>query len=64
MYRKDPMWANGLISAAQNVVAGVKQLVISANGVVNGEADQEELVAAAKMVAAATAQVNRRSQYI
>jgi talin len=49
------LWAKGLVSAAQNVVAGVKQLVISANGVVSGEADQDELVAAAKMVAAATA---------
>jgi len=57
MYRKDPMWANGLISAAQQVAGAVQQLVISANKAVTGEAEEEELVAAAKGVASATAQL-------
>jgi talin len=57
MYRKDPMWSNGLISAAQNVVGSVKQLVENANEVAQGEGGEEHLIAASKMVAAATAQL-------
>src|SRR5262249_15249557 len=57
LYRRDPLWANGLISAAQQVAGSVQQLVISANKAVQGDAEEEELVAAARMVAGATAQL-------
>eukprot|EP00029_Vermamoeba_vermiformis_P010761 TRINITY_DN573_c0_g1_i1.p1 TRINITY_DN573_c0_g1~~TRINITY_DN573_c0_g1_i1.p1 ORF type:complete len:2463 (-),score=953.41 TRINITY_DN573_c0_g1_i1:48-7436(-) len=54
-YRNDPTWANGLISAAKNVAGGVKMLVQASNSAVQGKAEEEHLVAAARAVAAATA---------
>eukprot|EP01118_Nematostelium_gracile_P015987 TRINITY_DN6528_c0_g2_i1.p1 TRINITY_DN6528_c0_g2~~TRINITY_DN6528_c0_g2_i1.p1 ORF type:complete len:505 (+),score=186.44 TRINITY_DN6528_c0_g2_i1:137-1516(+) len=53
MYRRDPTWAKGLISAAQSVAYAVKELVRSSS---QGSAE-EELVATAKGVAAATARL-------
>jgi len=43
--------------SAQNVVGSVKQLVENANEVAQGEGGEEHLIAASKMVAAATAQL-------
>lgn len=40
-YMADPTWANGLISAAQNVAGAVSQLVKSANESVEGKAQEE-----------------------
>lgn len=57
VYRKDPMWANGLISAAKQVAGVTQQLVNSANKAVEGKAQEEELIAVARMVAASTAQL-------
>ncbi len=54
-YRNDPTWANGLISAAKNVAGGVKMLVQASNAAVQGKAQEEHLVAAARAVASATA---------
>eukprot|EP01128_Nolandella_sp_AFSM9_P012687 TRINITY_DN951_c0_g2_i2.p1 TRINITY_DN951_c0_g2~~TRINITY_DN951_c0_g2_i2.p1 ORF type:complete len:2415 (-),score=843.80 TRINITY_DN951_c0_g2_i2:361-7515(-) len=54
-YMSDPTWANGLISAAQNVAGAVSQLVKAANESVEGKAQEEALVASAKAVATATA---------
>jgi len=54
-YQNDPTWANGLISAAQQVAAAVQQLVKAANAVVRGEQGEEALVACAMAVAQATA---------
>jgi len=55
-YMADPTWANGLISAAQNVAGSVSQLVKSANESIQGKAQSEEaLVNSAKAVATATA---------
>jgi len=54
-YHSDPMWAQGLVSAAQSVAAAVHQLVKSANGAVDGSAEEEALVASARNVATATA---------
>eukprot|EP00727_Mastigamoeba_balamuthi_P000217 m51a1_g10192 hypothetical protein (1719) ;mRNA; r:16827-23324 len=51
-YRSDPLWSNGLISAAQGVVASVQSLVGSAN---RPKPDEEELVVTARNVASATA---------
>lgn len=42
-YMADPTWANGLISAAQNVAGAVSQLVKSANESVEGKAQEEGL---------------------
>jgi hypothetical protein len=36
-YRRDPMWANGLISAARSVSESTHQLVFSANKAVQGK---------------------------
>eukprot|EP01129_Flabellula_baltica_P008869 TRINITY_DN3549_c0_g2_i1.p1 TRINITY_DN3549_c0_g2~~TRINITY_DN3549_c0_g2_i1.p1 ORF type:complete len:2490 (-),score=653.15 TRINITY_DN3549_c0_g2_i1:73-6657(-) len=54
-YQNDPTWANGLISAAQAVAGAVQQLVKSCNSAVQGEAEEEALVATARAVASATA---------
>jgi len=56
-YRRDPTWARGLISAAQSVAGAVQTLVKSANDATVNQADEEQLVASAKGVAAATARL-------
>jgi talin len=64
MYRSDPAWANGLISAAQSVGGTTMDLVTSANGFVQETDgyDEEYLVASAKAVAAATARLMAASR--
>jgi len=57
VYRRDPAWAKGLISAAQSVAGTVKDLVTAANSAAKGKAEEEALVASAKGVAAATARL-------
>eukprot|EP01117_Protostelium_nocturnum_P013126 TRINITY_DN487_c0_g1_i1.p1 TRINITY_DN487_c0_g1~~TRINITY_DN487_c0_g1_i1.p1 ORF type:complete len:2445 (+),score=1078.48 TRINITY_DN487_c0_g1_i1:119-7453(+) len=57
VYKADPMWANGLISAAKQVAGATQQLVRSANDAVNGTGREEELEAVAKLVSSATAQL-------
>jgi len=59
LYKKDPTWANGLISAAQAVSATTQQLVIIANNAAQHKegGDDNHLVAAARSVAASTAQL-------
>eukprot|EP01123_Difflugia_compressa_P001775 TRINITY_DN1222_c0_g1_i1.p1 TRINITY_DN1222_c0_g1~~TRINITY_DN1222_c0_g1_i1.p1 ORF type:complete len:618 (-),score=170.07 TRINITY_DN1222_c0_g1_i1:227-1915(-) len=54
-YHADPAWANGLISAAQEVAGAVQHLVKAANDSVDGKAQEEALVSTARAVAAATA---------
>lgn len=54
-YHADPVWANGLISAARNVVATTQYLVTTSNAAANGQAGEETLVASARAVGAATA---------
>jgi talin len=54
-YRNDPAWANGLISASHSVADSVQSLVKAANKAATGMADEEELVATARAVAASTA---------
>jgi len=54
-YRNDPTWANGLISASHGVADSVQSLVKAANKAATGNPDEEELVATARGVAAATA---------
>lgn len=50
-YRADPTWANGLISASNQVASGVGRLVAAIEKASRGELDEEELVANAKHVA-------------
>eukprot|EP01133_Synstelium_polycarpum_P004292 gene4292-5011_t len=57
LYRRDPTWARGLISAAQAVAGSVQTLVGSANDSTQGKAEEETLVASARGVAAATARL-------
>jgi len=54
-YQNDPTWANGLISAAQQVAAAVQQLVRAANATILGEAGEEAIIASSRAVAQATA---------
>jgi len=54
-YQADATWANGLISAAQNVAHSVQTLVKNANDSVQGKVAEEALVASARSVAQATA---------
>ena len=46
MYRKDPTWAQGLISAAKAVAAATSQLIETANKAVHGEIEGEAVIAA------------------
>jgi talin len=57
VYKKDPAWAKGLISAAKSVAGSVQLLVDAANNAAQGKAKESELVAAARGVAAATARL-------
>ncbi len=57
LYRRDPAWAKGLISASQAVAGSVKSLVTAANASTQSKVPEEELIASAKGVAAATARL-------
>ncbi|XP_047990893.1 huntingtin-interacting protein 1 isoform X4 [Leguminivora glycinivorella] len=57
MYRRNPQWSEGLISAAKAVVFAAKLLVTSADEAVNAEGRVEGVSAAAHEVAASTAQL-------
>jgi hypothetical protein len=56
-YRKDSIFAEGLISAAKGVGATIQQLVKAANSTAQGVLEEEALIAATKAVSAATAQL-------
>lgn len=53
-YKRDPAWAKGLISCAQQVAAAVSHLVHVSDQVTRGEASEEALIVASKTVAAET----------
>ncbi|KAM9970706.1 hypothetical protein ACTFIR_002570 [Dictyostelium discoideum] len=55
VYKADPTWSNGLISAAKGVGAATHRLVEAAMKSATGKAEEEELIATARSVAAATA---------
>jgi len=56
-YKRDPQWAQGLISAARTVAGSVQHLVKAANGASQGNASEEALIVAAQSVSAATTQL-------
>jgi hypothetical protein len=56
-YKKNNRWTEGLISAAKAVAVSTSLLVDTADGVLEGKRKIEELVVAAREVAAATAQL-------
>eukprot|EP01089_Gocevia_fonbrunei_P006006 TRINITY_DN1651_c0_g1_i1.p1 TRINITY_DN1651_c0_g1~~TRINITY_DN1651_c0_g1_i1.p1 ORF type:complete len:838 (+),score=273.94 TRINITY_DN1651_c0_g1_i1:86-2599(+) len=57
LYHADPIWAQGLISAARYVVATTQNLIHTADASTKGQAKEEVLIAASQSVAAATAQL-------
>jgi len=57
VYKRDPQWAQGLISAAKTVAGSVQHLVGAANDAAQGNATEEALIVAARAVAAATTQL-------
>jgi len=57
VYKRDPQWAQGLISAARTVAGAVQHLVKAANAAAQGSASEEALIVAAQAVSAATAQL-------
>ncbi|CAH2048721.1 unnamed protein product, partial [Iphiclides podalirius] len=57
MYRRNPQWSEGLISAAKAVVFAAKQLVSSADEAVRGRGRVEGVSAATHEVAGSTAQL-------
>ncbi|XP_068633552.1 huntingtin-interacting protein 1 [Battus philenor] len=57
MYRRNPQWSEGLISAAKAVVFAAKLLVSSADETVNGKGRVEGVSAAVHSVAGSTAQL-------
>jgi len=56
-YKRDPQWAQGLISAARTVAGSVQHLVKAANAAAQGNASEEALIVAAQSVSAATTQL-------
>merc|ERR1719447_1762934 len=54
---EDGQWSEGLVSAARLVAAATHNLCEAANSLVQGNASEEKLIAAAKQVSAATAQL-------
>jgi len=54
VYKRDPTWAQGLISASQEVAASVQFLVTVSDKAVKGESEEEALIVAANQVSAAT----------
>jgi len=56
-YKKDPMWADGLISAAKSIAGATQMLVKSADAVAKREAKEEEIEAVARSIGGATAQL-------
>jgi hypothetical protein len=48
-YKRDPAWAKGLISAAQQVAAAVSHLVHVGDQATKGEASEEALIVASKV---------------
>jgi hypothetical protein len=57
VYKKDPTWSQGLISAAKAVASTTAMLIETANKAVSGEIEEEAVIAASKAVAGATAQL-------
>ncbi|KAN0000816.1 hypothetical protein ACTFIZ_001260 [Dictyostelium cf. discoideum] len=61
LYRKDPTWAEGLISAAKSVAQATKALVDNANKTASGQeipgGTEEALIATSMAVTAATSQL-------
>jgi talin len=57
VYKRDPTWAQGLISAARTVAGAVQHLVKAANDAAQGNASEEALIVAAREVSASTTQL-------
>lgn len=57
LYNPDPVWSNGLISAARYVVGTTQMLVDTANKCADGSEKEEKLVASANAVSVATTQL-------
>ena len=53
----DGQWSEGLVSAAKMVASATHSLVEAANSLVQGEGEEEHLIAAAKQVSKSTAQL-------
>jgi len=56
-YRRDPAWAQGLISAAKEVASTTDQLVTDANAVVQKKVTEDHIIQSAKDVAGSTARL-------
>eukprot|EP01125_Pyxidicula_operculata_P002906 TRINITY_DN1284_c0_g1_i1.p1 TRINITY_DN1284_c0_g1~~TRINITY_DN1284_c0_g1_i1.p1 ORF type:complete len:265 (+),score=99.64 TRINITY_DN1284_c0_g1_i1:527-1321(+) len=56
-YHSDPMWTEGLISAAKGVAEATRHLVQFSNKAAQGQIDDTALIAASKSVSASTAQL-------
>merc|ERR1719233_1377318 len=54
---EDGQWSEGLVSAAKMVASATHSLVEAANSLVQGEGEEEHLIAAAKQVSKSTAQL-------
>ena len=53
----DSQWSEGLISAAKMVASATQSLCEAANNLVQGEGEEEQLIAAAKQVSRSTGQL-------
>jgi len=56
-YKKDPTWANGLISSSKNVAGCIMMLVRACNAAMRGDIEEEAIIALAGNVASSTAQL-------
>ena len=58
----DSQWSEGLISAARLVATATQSLCEAANALVQGEGEEEQLIAAAKQVSRSTSQLRQTLQ--
>ncbi|KAH9820049.1 ANTH domain-containing protein [Melampsora americana] len=61
-YKRNNRWTEGLISAAKQVAYSTTYLIETADGVINGTHNLEQLIVASNEVAAATAQLVQSSR--
>ncbi|PRP76731.1 I/LWEQ domain-containing protein [Planoprotostelium fungivorum] len=57
VYRRDPRWSQGLISAAKSVAHSTQMMITTASDVAHGKIEEENVIAASKAVASSTAQL-------
>jgi len=56
-YKKDPTWANGLISSSKNIAGYIMMLVRASNAAMKGEIEEEGIISLSGNIGSSTAQL-------